>query len=239
MTDAKCISLGVVYISGSTPNVITDLMILLLPLPYVWGLHAPLGQRLILVGMFMLGCFVSIVSIVRLTILVGIPLSSSDVTYNTKEVIVWSIVEINIGLVCACLPSMKPALRLLHLDRLLLQSGQHQNPTPADPNSHEFPPTIGSDRSRGNNHHKKRGFSNRLFSSMAGMSKMDDEEDSFQMINQEAARRGKTEASIEAASHANDTDNESHEPPTRAEDGSISVQRDWSVLVDEKDKHKY
>jgi hypothetical protein len=230
----------VVYISGSTPNVITDVMILLLPLPYVWGLHAPLGQRLILVGMFMLGCFVSIVSIVRLTILVGIPLGSSDVTYNTKEVIVWSIVEINIGLVCACLPSMKPALKLLHLDRLLMTwSSRRQHSDTPDPNDHHLPPTIGSDRSRGNNPNKKRGLSSRLFSSITGMSKIDDEEDSFQMISQAAAMRGKTEASIKAARRASDTDNESNEPPTRAEDGAISVQRDWSVLVDAKNEYKH
>ncbi|ETS84418.1 hypothetical protein PFICI_02443 [Pestalotiopsis fici W106-1] len=225
ITDSKCISLGVVYISGSTPNVITDWLILLAPIPYVARLHAPLAQRLVLAGMFMLGCFVAIVSIIRLTILVGIPLSSSDVTYNTKEVIVWSTVEINIGLVSACLPSMKPALHLLGIDRFVPgvagspnhnQQQQQQQQTPGA-GVGPFPPTIGaapSERSKGPGGKKSksslgigRSRSRKtvgvgLFSSLTGLTKLDDDEyedDSFQMIGQAHARHGKTEINVESS----------------------------------------
>lgn len=236
ITDKSCIPLGVVYISGSTPNVVTDLIILLLPVPYVWKLQARIAQRLLLAGMFMLGCFVSVVSVVRLAILVDIPMESSDVTYNTKEVIVWSIVEINIGLVCACLPSMKQALRLLRLDGLILVSAGRTQPT-LDPNT--FPLTVGAtsgERSRGH----RRGISGILLSSLAGPTKLDDDEDSYQMIYKTHAARGRNEISVESVRRPgdmSDTDAESHDARGLSRDGQgINIQRNWSVLVDEKSK---
>ncbi|KAF7541823.1 hypothetical protein G7054_g180 [Neopestalotiopsis clavispora] len=272
ITDSKCISLGVVYVSGSTPNVITDWLILLAPIPYVARLHAPLAQRLVLASMFMLGCFVAIVSIIRLTILVGIPLSSSDVTYNTKEVIVWSTVEINIGLVSACLPSMKPALQLLRIDRLVPgvagspnQNQQQQQQRTPDAAAGLFPPTIGaapSQRSKGPGGKKSKSglggigrsrsrktVGGGLFSSITGLTKLDDEEyyneDSFQMIGQAHARHGKTEINVESSGRrsggdhmSDDVEDESVTGNRREKhlevDGGISVQKVWRVMRDEK-----
>ncbi|KAM0816202.1 putative Integral membrane protein [Seiridium cardinale] len=234
IVDSKCISLGVVYVSGSIPNVVTDVIILLLPIPYVWRLQAPLAQRFILGGMFMLGCFVSVVPVVRLTILVGIPLSSSDVTYNTKEVIIWSIVEINIGLVSACLPSMKRALSLLYLDRLIPGS-TGRNTTP-DPNG--FAPTTRavSERSRGQ---QIKRLSGRLLSSFAGMTMLDDDEDSYQMIHATHQMRGKNVINVVSSRRRGDSDTDVEDPEMcRSHDGGISIQRQWSVLVHERNKRE-
>ncbi|KAI4595387.1 hypothetical protein KJ359_007062 [Pestalotiopsis sp. 9143b] len=272
ITSSKCISLGVVYISGSTPNVIADWLILMIPIPYVWRLHAPLAQRLVLAGMFMLGAFVAVVSIIRLTILVGIPLSSADVTYNTKEVIVWSTVEINIGLVSACLPSMKPALHLLGIDRLIpgvAGRPSHQQTPDGAPPAGPFPPTIGaasSKRSKSNLlgrnqsvHSSRAGgrkqSSRGLFSSfVTGLTKLDDDvyqddEDSFRMIEQTHARRGKTEINVESSGRdpgTSDDDDEFVEAsgkramhlgvPSSRDGGGISVQKDWRVMRDEKSR---
>lgn len=171
---ATCISLHSVYVSGSVPNVITDLIILVLLLPYVWRLKSPVGQRLILAGIFLLGSFVFIVSIVRLGIMLGIPLSSADTTYNVKEVIVWSIVEINMGLVGACLPSMKPALRILRLDRLYVGStAPPPAHTPGARTGREYHSDLMlNQQGRG----RKKGLSGGLFSTLQGsfgLSKLD------------------------------------------------------------------
>lgn len=220
----------------------------------------------------MLGCFVAIVSIIRLTILVGIPLSSSDVTYNTKEVIVWSTVEINIGLVSACLPSMKPALQLLRIDRLVPgvagspnQNQQQQQQRTPDAAAGLFPPTIGaapSQRSKGPGGKKSKSglggigrsrsrktVGGGLFSSITGLTKLDDEEyyneDSFQMIGQAHARHGKTEINVESSGRRSDGDHVSDDDEDGSVtgnsrkkhldvDGGISVQKVWRVMRDEK-----
>lgn len=96
---------------------------------------------------FSIGCFVSVVSIVRLTILMRLDISSTDITHNLTEVVIWSIVEINTGLICACLPSLRPAIKLLGLDRLFLSRSRH--PSKPLPGQHANGPARQSWRDEG------------------------------------------------------------------------------------------
>lgn len=50
-----CIDQMSVYRIVSPINVLTGVLILVMPMPLVWGLHAPKGQKLALTGVFMLG----------------------------------------------------------------------------------------------------------------------------------------------------------------------------------------
>ena len=49
---------------------------------------------------------VTVVSIVRLQFLVDLG-SSFNVTYDQTEVSIWSTIEINVGIICACMPSLR------------------------------------------------------------------------------------------------------------------------------------
>ena len=53
--DGTCIDTQKFYIAGSAPNTFTDLLILLLPLPAVWGLQTTKSQKAVLTGIFFLG----------------------------------------------------------------------------------------------------------------------------------------------------------------------------------------
>lgn len=180
----------------------------------------------------MLGCFVSVVSIVRLYNLMRVDLASPDYTWKMKEVLLWSVVEVNVGLICACLPSLKPAVSLLGLRRLfgtshgtLEESGR--------PSHMQSPAFVGSDKSRS----RKKGSSGGLFSSLTGLTKLDDEEDSFQMISKAHKVHGTVETRIEPLSSV---ELSSAERPPHDCDGkapAISMKRDWSVLVEESDLH--
>lgn len=198
-----------------------------MPLPYVWRLHAPLAQRLLLAGMFALGTFIAVVSLVRLIIFLQIPIATSgDVTYNFREIIVWSIVEINIGLTCACLPSLKPVLTMIGLNKLFsFTSSRPSNARSPGPSSN-FPSagmgTEGSSRPR------KKGATGGLFSTLAGLTKLDSEEDGFKIMDNDSSH-GKNNIEIELSRISNDSSQKN-----TAAAGGISVQRDWSVFVDEK-----
>lgn len=50
-----CIDQWAFFIAGCTPNVATDFVILILPLPAVWNLQMGVAQRLSIIGIFMLG----------------------------------------------------------------------------------------------------------------------------------------------------------------------------------------
>lgn len=110
---AKCLNTKYFFLGNSVPNIVTDLALLLLPVPYIWRLHATTSQKIVLAGTFMLGGFVTVISIVRLTIIVKLDTISLDVDYNSASLVSWSLAESNMAIVAACLPSLRPILSLI------------------------------------------------------------------------------------------------------------------------------
>ena len=53
--EGTCIDLLALYLGNAIPNVITDMAILVLPVTQVWRLQVRLWQRIMLIGMFLLG----------------------------------------------------------------------------------------------------------------------------------------------------------------------------------------
>lgn len=73
----------------------------------VYTLHIPIQQKLALVVVFALGGFVLITSILRMTTIKH--LTISDITYDNASTM-WTIIEPNIAVMCACLPMTRPFL---------------------------------------------------------------------------------------------------------------------------------
>ncbi|KAF4978535.1 hypothetical protein FZEAL_5107 [Fusarium zealandicum] len=103
--EAKCIpnETALWYINGVI-NIVSDIAILVLPLPVVWKLNLPRGQKLILSGIFGLGFFTVAVSIMRMQWLTP----QKDVTWWNVTAASWSLSEITSAITCACLPTLKP-----------------------------------------------------------------------------------------------------------------------------------
>lgn len=55
ITDGKCADKTKIYLATAGLNVITDILILALPIPMVWNLQMPRRRRIGLVGLFALG----------------------------------------------------------------------------------------------------------------------------------------------------------------------------------------
>lgn len=53
--EGTCMDLFSLYLANAIPNVLTDMAILVLPLTQVWRLQVRLWQRIVLIGMFLLG----------------------------------------------------------------------------------------------------------------------------------------------------------------------------------------
>lgn len=51
----SCFDQEAFYRYVSPPNIVTDVLILVMPLPYVWKLHTQVGQKVALTGVFLLG----------------------------------------------------------------------------------------------------------------------------------------------------------------------------------------
>lgn len=119
-----CIPIVTLFLASSPSNVFTDVAILVLPIPVLTGIHLPRRQKSILVLTFGLGIFVTVVDVVRIYYLqqaLGITTANSsspqvtpglgaspNFAFNVSYGLMWSIVEVNIGIICGCIPLLKP-----------------------------------------------------------------------------------------------------------------------------------
>ncbi|KAI6350726.1 hypothetical protein MCOR25_010441 [Pyricularia grisea] len=101
------------FIGNSIPTIITDVMIIALPIPYVWSLQMRVAHKIGVLGIFLLGAFVTIISMVRLSYLLQLDLESPDITWNFTNAVIWTNLEGNIAIVCCCLPTLKPILNMI------------------------------------------------------------------------------------------------------------------------------
>ncbi|KAI9734046.1 MAG: hypothetical protein M1818_006984 [Claussenomyces sp. TS43310] len=123
---AKCIPLLTLYLASAPVNIITDLAVLVLPIPVLTGMQLPRKQKNILVVTFALGVFVVAVDVVRVYFLQQAfittapgSLSASygpisqiggqpNFSWYASLSLMWSAVEVNVGIICACIPTLKP-----------------------------------------------------------------------------------------------------------------------------------
>uniref|UniRef100_A0A093VNU2 Rhodopsin domain-containing protein n=1 Tax=Talaromyces marneffei PM1 TaxID=1077442 RepID=A0A093VNU2_TALMA len=108
---SKCINSEQFYIANAVPNIITDAFILTLPLRMVWGLHTSKWERVALTFIFMLGSFVVVASIIRLSQLHEV--SNPDFTWGFNNTVIWSSVEPSVAVISACLPTMRPVVEFI------------------------------------------------------------------------------------------------------------------------------
>ncbi|CAG8895691.1 unnamed protein product [Penicillium egyptiacum] len=102
-----CLDKTKLWFSNASMHIATDIAILIIPIPALMAVDLPRKQRIALMIMFALGGFVCITSIVRLVSLKQIA-ESSDPTYDNVGAASWSAIECNTGIICACLPTLKP-----------------------------------------------------------------------------------------------------------------------------------
>ncbi|CAI7576473.1 unnamed protein product [Penicillium bialowiezense] len=105
----SCLSKTALWFSNASMHIATDLAILIIPIPALLAVDLPRRQKFALMLMFALGGFVCITSIVRLVSLKKIS-DSSDPTYDNVGAASWSAIECNTGIICACLPTLKPLI---------------------------------------------------------------------------------------------------------------------------------
>ncbi|PMD41948.1 hypothetical protein L207DRAFT_458601 [Hyaloscypha variabilis F] len=109
---ARCQSKQFLWFFNSSVNIVTDLVILTLPMPIIKSLRLPLRQKVALMIVFALGGFVCIASILRLHSLYVISVSKDPIWDNVPTSI-WSKIEVYLSIMCASLPTIKPVLERL------------------------------------------------------------------------------------------------------------------------------
>ena len=102
LTPGHCINGRVYFIAITTTNLLTDAITLCLPIPIVWNLQASMRQRISLIIGFLIGGFVSLITIIRIEYLNN-P-HDPDPLYSATKGPIWTAAETSLAVVCANLP---------------------------------------------------------------------------------------------------------------------------------------
>lgn len=152
---SKCIPLLTEFICSSPVNIVTDLAILALPIPVLTGMRLPSRQKTILVLTFTVGIFVTVVDVIRIYYLqqaiTKVPTGASgdpqsrfggqtDFAWNASLSLMWSAVEVNVGMTCACVPTLKPLVLKL-LPSMLYDPNGSRSSLSKGPNDSDTPST--------------------------------------------------------------------------------------------------
>ncbi|RHZ49386.1 uncharacterized protein CDV56_103538 [Aspergillus thermomutatus] len=108
MTPGGCIDLAKFYYGLLIPNIVTDAVIIIMPMKAVADLHISKTQKILLSGIFALGFLTLVFDIVRLITLIELSKAGDDITYNQVQSSVWTCIEPAVGIVAACLINMRP-----------------------------------------------------------------------------------------------------------------------------------
>ncbi|PSR81778.1 hypothetical protein BD289DRAFT_344539, partial [Coniella lustricola] len=125
----RCIdSLTIWYVMAAV-NLVTDFLTFSMPMPVIKSLQLPSRQKVMLTVVFCLGFFTCIISVYRITTL-KTAAASSDPTWDNTSAAIWSLLELCIGVLAACLPTLKPLFAML-LPRLFKSttSGRRSRPS--------------------------------------------------------------------------------------------------------------
>ncbi|KAG9689085.1 hypothetical protein KCU95_g2000, partial [Aureobasidium melanogenum] len=102
----KCLNALPIYFALGGTSLGWDLIIIVLPFPILRRLQLDFNRKVALFAVFSLGFFVTIVQAIRLTSIARLA------TYtDSKGSIQWSAVEINLGVVVACVPTFGPLIK--------------------------------------------------------------------------------------------------------------------------------
>ncbi|QPC70596.1 hypothetical protein HYE68_001348 [Fusarium pseudograminearum] len=97
-------------VSQGVLNIVSDAIVIILPIPLIHRLNMPLRQRITAGLLLALGSAVIIVSCIRFGYVKKME-NNPDVTWTQASTSQWSCIEMNTGIICNCLAHLKPFVR--------------------------------------------------------------------------------------------------------------------------------
>ncbi|KAF6828749.1 hypothetical protein CPLU01_08300 [Colletotrichum plurivorum] len=99
------------WTATSAVHLVTDIVIFLMPMPLLGRLNVNKMQKSALMVTFGIGFLTTAISVVRMTTLSKV--FTRDVTWDVIPALIWSEVELCCAVVCACIPTLRPLLRVI------------------------------------------------------------------------------------------------------------------------------
>ncbi|KAJ5745086.1 hypothetical protein N7520_010268 [Penicillium odoratum] len=110
ITTGSCMNRPVFYFANAGLGIFTDFATVAVPIPWIRRLQMPMRQKMAVCGILVIGCFVGIVSSIRLATIYFL-LKSTDLTWTTTKALMWCIIELNLGIFGGSVTAMRPFFR--------------------------------------------------------------------------------------------------------------------------------
>ncbi|KAI2638835.1 hypothetical protein GGS26DRAFT_359614 [Hypomontagnella submonticulosa] len=102
----KCVNILSYYTSEAALTIVFDFAVMFLPFPVLIKTKIPTKKKVVLLGLFAIGFFITVIQIIRIQYM-----KSLVEPLNSGTVILWSTVETNLGVIVACVPVLSPLFR--------------------------------------------------------------------------------------------------------------------------------
>ncbi|KAI5807329.1 hypothetical protein DFH27DRAFT_650850 [Peziza echinospora] len=112
-TQVGCLSEAGVTLSCTYLNLFSDILLVILPISTLWKLRFPTRQKVILIILIGLGGVGCIAGAIRIYYLDIATRKSYDVTWYGSPTWQWSSLECIIGILCGCIATLRPLIRLI------------------------------------------------------------------------------------------------------------------------------
>ncbi|KAL2788153.1 hypothetical protein BJX66DRAFT_340544 [Aspergillus keveii] len=110
--EGRCMDQQAILMSHAIINIVLDVVVIGLPLSTLLRLKLGRDKKVGVFVMFVIGILVTILSILRLTTTMGF-LKSKNPTRDFIPVCIWSVLEIDLGILCACMPGIRACFRFI------------------------------------------------------------------------------------------------------------------------------
>ncbi|KAG7284915.1 hypothetical protein NEMBOFW57_009530 [Staphylotrichum longicolle] len=104
--EGSCLNINAIAWANAGISIALDFWMLAIPLAQLKALNLHWKKKIGVGFMFGVGTFVTVMSIVRLQALVEFA-KSNNPTWDNFPVSLWSTIEINVGIMCTCMPTLR------------------------------------------------------------------------------------------------------------------------------------
>ncbi|KAK2055680.1 hypothetical protein LY76DRAFT_648205 [Colletotrichum caudatum] len=132
--EGRCIDLLASWYTMAAVNIVADFFIFSLPIPVINSLQIPRRQKRMLIFVFGLGFVTCIISAFRIKTL-RVAAQTQDPFWDNVDAATWSFLEVTIGILAACLPTLRPIFVAL-LPRLFNGSSFSNNRNKGQPSKY-------------------------------------------------------------------------------------------------------
>ncbi|KAF3769728.1 hypothetical protein M406DRAFT_233108, partial [Cryphonectria parasitica EP155] len=106
----KCVPSFQIWTLIAAAGIVIDFAVILVPLPSLWALKISRKRRIALVFVFVFGFGITtIVAIARIFMVKGASFSI-DISWGYSAFAYLSVIEVNMGIICACVILLRPLL---------------------------------------------------------------------------------------------------------------------------------